>query len=229
MTSHPARGIRSRIGATDGRTATRTYRLREGDPAPGSRTRQPLTQRYTGRDDARWHLSASSLDRERPSRTADRQRVPPPLRDKWRWLCSASTDTGSWRNGACVVSRYSVETRASECDPFDASRRRLSPDRQLRRADPRPPDRRHPGEPDPRADRCVLTQPEYRALNARAAATMIASDSERLLRMLHPGTACDPVTHHEQLRESSRLAVLRTHSAVAPSHRCFGLGGVGST
>lgn len=112
----------------------------------------------------------------------------------------------------------------SERHPVDPSRRRLSPDRQLQRADHRPPDPRHPGEPDSRADHCVLPQAEHRALNTPAADTMIAFDSERLLRMLHPGTACDPVAHHEQLRESSRLTVLRTHSAVAPSHRCFGLG-----
>lgn len=169
------------------------------------------------------------LTGQRSSRTANRHRVPPPLRDKWRWPCSASIDTGSWRNGARVVSRYAVETRASECHPFDSSRRRLSPDQRLQRAEHRPPDRHLPGIPDPRADHCVLPQAEHRALNTRAAGTMLAFDSERLLRMLDPGTACDPVTHHEQLRESSRLTVLRTRSAVAPSRRCFGLGGVGST
>lgn len=41
MTSEPARGIRSCVGATDGRPATRTHRLREGEPA---RDREPANR-----------------------------------------------------------------------------------------------------------------------------------------------------------------------------------------
>lgn len=229
MTSDPARGIRSCTGTTGRRAATRTYRLREGEPA---RDREPANRSPSDMPAATM-LGGTSRRRASPGRAAFLSYGRPTS-------CSASAP-GQVAVALLRVYRYRFLAERSACrlaldhrglserHPVDPSRRRLSPDRQLQRADHRPPDLRHPGEPDSRADHCVLPQAEHRALNTRAADTMIAFDSERLLRMLDPGTACDPVTHHEQHCESSSLTVLRKHSAVAPGHRCFGLGGVGST